>query len=57
MIGILLFLIFLTLMLAGVPIGVSLGIGGMVAIALANTDTQMFGLLAAPQNFYASIAK
>jgi len=41
----------------GVPIGVSLGIGGMVAIALANSDAQLFGLLAAPQNFYASLAK
>ena len=57
MIGWTLFAIFLVLMLAGVPIGVSLGIGGMVAIALANSDTQLFGLFAAPQNFYASIAK
>ena len=57
MIGTTLFLIFIGLMLAGVPIGVSLGIGGLVAIALANSDTQLFGLLAAPQNFYASIAK
>ncbi len=57
MIGWTLFAIFLVLMLAGVPIGVSLGIGGMIAIALANSDTQLFGLLAAPQNFYASIAK
>jgi tripartite ATP-independent transporter DctM subunit len=57
MIGATLFLIFIGLMLAGVPIGVSLGIGGLVAIALANSDTQLFGLLAAPQNFYASIAK
>ena len=57
MIGATLFLIFVGLMLAGVPIGVSLGIGGLVAIALANSDTQLFGLLAAPQNFYASIAK
>ena len=57
MIGATLFLIFIVLMLAGVPIGVSLGIGGMVAIALANSDTQLFGLFAAPQNFYAGIAK
>jgi C4-dicarboxylate transporter DctM subunit len=56
-IGFALFLIFAVLMLAGVPIGVSLGIGGMLAIAMANADTQFFGLLAAPQNFYASIAK
>lgn len=57
MIGLTLFVLFLVLMLAGVPIGVSLGIGGMVAIALANSDAQLFGLFAAPQNFYASIAK
>ena len=57
MIGWILFALFLILMLAGVPIGVSLGIGGMVAIALANSDAQLFGLFAAPQNFYASIAK
>ena len=57
MIGAALFAIFLALMLAGVPIGVALGIGGMVAIALANGDTQLFGLMAAPQNFYAGIAK
>lgn len=57
MIGATLFALFLLLMLAGVPIGVALGIGGMVAIALANADAQYFGLLAAPQNFYASIAK
>ncbi len=57
MIGALLFAIFLVLMFGGVPIGVALGIGGMISIALANADTQYFGLLAAPQNFYASIAK
>lgn len=57
MIGATLFLIFVVLMLAGVPIGVALGIGGTVAIALANSDAQLFGLLAAPQNFYAGLAK
>jgi len=57
MIGTLLFAIFLVLMFGGVPIGVALGIGGMISIALANADAQYFGLLAAPQNFYASIAK
>nr|WP_051108504.1 TRAP transporter large permease [Cupriavidus sp. UYPR2.512] len=44
-------------MLLGVPIGVSLGLGGLVAIGLSNLDTQMFGLLAVPQNFYAGLAK
>ncbi len=57
MIGALLFLIFVVLMLAGVPIGVSLGAGAAVAIALANLDTANFGLLAIPQNFYASLTK
>jgi C4-dicarboxylate transporter, DctM subunit len=56
-IGLMLFTLFAVLMLAGVPISVALGIGGMAAIALANPDTQWFGLLAAPQNAYASIAK
>lgn len=57
MIGWLLFTTFVVLMLAGVPIGVALGIGGTLAIAAANLDTQWFGLLAAPQNFYAGLAK
>src|ERR1041384_2424747 len=57
MIGAALFAIFLVLMLAGVAIRGALGLGGMVAIALANSDTQLWGLFAAPQNFYASIAK
>ena len=57
MIAWLLFGIFLVLMLAGVPIGVALGLGGLVAIGIANADAQWFGLLAVPQNFYAGIAK
>jgi tripartite ATP-independent transporter DctM subunit len=57
MIGILLFTVFIVLMLAGVPIGVALGIGGALAIAVANSDAQLWGLFAVPQNFYASIAK
>lgn len=52
-----LFVVFIGLMLLGVPIGVSLGLGGLVAIGLSNLDTQMFGLLAVPQNFYAGLAK
>jgi C4-dicarboxylate transporter, DctM subunit len=55
--GLLLFTVFIGLMLLGVPIAVALGIGGTLAIALSNADTQWFGLLAAPQNAYASIAK
>jgi len=57
MIGVLLFTVFIVLMLAGVPIGVALGIGGSLAIAVANSDAQLWGLFAVPQNFYASIAK
>ncbi len=57
MTGLLLFTVFVVLMLAGVPIGVALGIGGAIAIAVANTDAQLWGLFAVPQNFYASIAK
>jgi C4-dicarboxylate transporter DctM subunit len=57
MIGVLLFSVFIVLMLAGVPIGVALGIGGSLAIAVANSDAQLWGLFAVPQNFYASIAK
>ncbi|MBI3371823.1 MAG: TRAP transporter large permease [Betaproteobacteria bacterium] len=57
MIGALLFSVFIVLMLAGVPIGVALGIGGALAIGVANADAQLFGLLAVPQNFYAAIAK
>ena len=57
MTGVLLFTVFIVLMLAGVPIGVALGIGGALAIAVANSDAQLWGLFAVPQNFYASIAK
>ncbi len=57
MIGALLFVSFVLLMLAGVPIGVALGLGGVLAIGLANVDTAHFGLLAVPQNFYASLTK
>ena len=53
MIGALLFVTFVVLMLAGVPIGVALGLGGVLAIGLANMDSAHFGLLAVPQNFYA----
>lgn len=56
-IAILLFITFLILLFLGIPIGVALGLGGVLAIALSNLDTQTFGLLAVPQNFYAGIAK
>ena len=38
------------LMLAGVPIGVSLGLAGTLAIAAANADALWWGTIAAPQN-------
>ena len=38
MIGTLLFVVFIALMLAGAPIAVALGIGGIAAIAAANAD-------------------
>ena len=57
MIASLLFAAFLGLMFVGVPIGAALGIAGAVAIALANGDSQWFGLLAVPQNFYAGLGK
>jgi C4-dicarboxylate transporter DctM subunit len=57
LIGLILFVAFFALMFAGVPIGVALGVGGALAIALHNPDTMLWGLLAAPQNFYAGIAK
>jgi C4-dicarboxylate transporter, DctM subunit len=57
MIGALLFALFMGLMALGVPIGVALGLGGLVAIGAANADAPWWGLLAAPQNAQASIAK
>lgn len=57
MIGFTLFALFAGLMLVGVPIGAALGIGGVVAIAWANADAPWWGLLAAPQNMQAGIAK
>ncbi len=57
MIATLLFGVFLVLMLAGVPIGVALGLAGTLAIGAANTDAMWWGTLAVPQNFTASIAK
>ncbi len=52
MIGTLIFVAFVLLMLAGVPIGVALMLGGAVGIGLGD-----LGWLAIPNNFYAGIAK
>ena len=57
MIATLLFIAFIGFMLAGVPIGAALGLAGAAAIALANHESQWFGLLAIPQNFYAGLGK
>lgn len=57
MIATLLFTAFFGLMFAGVPIGAALGLAGVAAIGLANADSQWFGLLAVPQNFYAGLGK
>ena len=57
MITTLLFLAFIVMMLMGVPIGVALGLAGAAAIAVANSSSQWFGLLAVPQNFYAGLGK
>jgi C4-dicarboxylate transporter DctM subunit len=52
-----LFVVFVVLMVIGMPVGVALGIGGTLAIVMSNLDTQWFGLLAVPQSFYAGLAK
>lgn len=57
MIAAALFVVFIVFMVIGVPVGVSLGIAGTLAIVLSNLDTQWFGLLAVPQSFYAGLAK
>ncbi len=57
MISALLFTAFLVLLFVGVPIGAALGLAGAFCIGLANADTQWFGLLAVPQNFYAGLGK
>jgi len=52
-----LFVAFIVMMIIGVPIGVAMGLAGSAAIALANPETQWFGLMAVPQNFYAGLGK
>ena len=53
----LLFILFVGLMIIGVPVGVALGAAGTLAIALANPETHWFGLMAVSQSFYAGLAK
>lgn len=57
MIAAFLLLSFIALMLLGVPIAVGLAASSLMSITWANWDAQWFGLLAAPQNFYSSVAK
>ncbi|WP_374467364.1 TRAP transporter large permease [Ferrovibrio sp.] len=52
MIGFAIFAVFIVLMLAGVPIGVALMLGGALGIGLAD-----LGMMSLPNNFYAGIAK
>ncbi|AEC21552.1 putative membrane permease [Pusillimonas sp. T7-7] len=52
-----LFIVFVVLMVIGMPVGVALGIAGTLAIVMSNLDTHWFGLLAVPQSFYAGLAK
>ena len=57
MIGLILFGVFVLLMLLGLPISVAMGLGATLAIGIANAEVMLFGLLAVPQNFYASLGK
>lgn len=52
MIGSILFIMFMVLLLGGVPIGIALGLAGALAITLADQT-----LMAMPTNVYAGIAK
>lgn len=52
-----LFIVFVVLMVIGMPVGVALGIAGTLSIVMSNLDTHWFGLLAVPQSFYAGLAK
>uniref|UniRef100_UPI00333E8E5B TRAP transporter large permease n=1 Tax=Castellaniella defragrans TaxID=75697 RepID=UPI00333E8E5B len=53
----LLFILFIVLMVIGVPVGIALGAAGTLAIALANPETHWFGLMAVAQSFYAGLGK
>ena len=52
MISVSIFVVFIALMLAGVPIGVALMLAGSVGIGLAD-----LGWLSIPNNFYSGLAK
>jgi tripartite ATP-independent transporter DctM subunit len=55
--ALLLFGLFVLLLLFGAPIAVSMGLGAMAAIAVANADQPWWGLLAASQNALSGIEK
>src|SRR3954464_676351 len=57
MIATALVILFVGLMLAGVPIAVALGLGGVAACAASKPTAPWFGLFAVPQNAHASVAK
>lgn len=57
MISALLFIAFFGLMLAGVPIGVAMGLSGTLIIVLTGGDMPWFGLFTVQQNFDAGIGK
>lgn len=57
MIGAFLIVGFLVLMLAGVPIGVAMGLAGTTVVMLMGGDMPWFGLFTLQQSFDASIAK
>lgn len=57
MIGTTLFLSFVGLMLAGVPIGVALGLSGTLVIVLTGHEMEWLGLYAVQQSFDAGIGK
>src|SRR4030095_14278157 len=57
MIATLLVVLFVGLMLAGVPVSVALGLGGVAPTVAPTAAPPWWGLLAAPQNMHASIAK
>lgn len=57
MIGTILILGFVFLMLAGVPIGVAMGLSGAIAVVMTGIEMPWFGLFTVQQNFDAGIGK
>lgn len=57
MIGAILFISFFVMMLAGIPIGVAMGLSGTAVIMLMGGDMPWFGLFTVQQSFDAGIGK